>query len=76
MNVRDEGNGDVISTPKVAYIWSKEYEKVCDDLPSNIGRVYLKPLTILTAIVLPRTFPHPRIWPRQIHEVCSLHLIH
>jgi hypothetical protein len=24
---------------KVAYLWSKEYEQVCDDLPSNIGRV-------------------------------------
>ena len=26
---------------KVGYIWSKQYEEVCDLLPSNIGRVLL-----------------------------------
>ena len=72
MNGRDDEHEERASTPKVAYMWSKQYEQVCDNLPSNIGRV-LPQLTaqILTPVVITRSFPHPRIWPRQTHDVLS-----
>ena len=62
MNGRDQEDGKSASTTKVAYIWSKEYEKVCDNLPSNIGRVLPQlSVQILTFVVIPRSLPHPRI---------------
>jgi len=35
---------DDIASRKVGYIWSEEYEQVCDQLPSNIGRVSISKL--------------------------------
>jgi len=37
--IKEEEIEDEETAIKVMYIWSKEYEEVCDCLPSNIGRV-------------------------------------
>jgi hypothetical protein len=51
---------DASTGRKVGYIWSKEYEEICDYLPSNIGRVYSLSDGIVTP-VFSNSFSHPRI---------------
>jgi hypothetical protein len=46
MDSRDD-DGVIAPARKVGYTWSKEYEEVCNYLPSNIGRVSLPPKSSL-----------------------------